>query len=99
MVPVTEFESVEQPLSMLLKSDAVDVGAVTVTVVVPPDAVADASWASASLARLVATPVPAASPITAADKMAIIADNVKIRNEHPQTRLLLTSRGSRIVVP
>lgn len=85
MLPVTPAEFVEHPLSTSLKPVGVDVGAITVTVVA--DALITASRDSASFARLASTPVPAANPITATDRMAIISDKMNTNTVHPNIRL------------
>lgn len=87
MLPVTPAEFVEHPLSTSLKPVGVALGADTVTVVgEPPDALIAANRDSASFARLASTPVPAANPITAADRMAIMRDRVKTKTVHPNIR-------------
>lgn len=43
----------------------------------------EANLASASFALLASTPVPAANPITAADRMAIITERTNTNTEHP----------------
>ena len=75
---------------MSRSAKAVEVGvAVVVTVFVALTAPADieelscASLVVASFARLASTPVPAASPITAADKRAMIHDRMKTRIVQP----------------
>lgn len=84
MVPVTPAEFVEHPLSIALES--VDVGPGAVTVTVAGEALSAAKRASASFARLASTPVPAAKPMTAVDKRAMIMDRINTSTEHPNIR-------------
>lgn len=82
MVPVTPAEFVEHPLSADAVADAVTVTVAGETAV----ALIAANRASASLARLASTPVPAANPITAADRIAIMRDKINTKTEHPRIR-------------
>lgn len=81
MVPETPVAPGEQPLLKLSRSmdPSLDVE-------FPVVLLADASLASARLARLAWTPVPAAKPTTAADRKAMIRLRTKTITEQPQIR-------------
>lgn len=98
-MPETDAELDVQFLSNVLKSTDVDVadGADTVTVLVA--LVAAASCDIASFARLASTPVPAASPMTAADNNAIITERMKTSNEQPRIVPFLCLPGSECAPP
>jgi hypothetical protein len=53
---------------------------------------AAASFASASLARLASMPVPAASPITATESIAMMTERINTIVEHPQMVAFLADR-------
>jgi hypothetical protein len=92
-----------QFLSIELKSIDVEVadGADTVTVLVAMalPAFTAASFDNASFARLASTPVPAASPITAADSNAMITERMKTNNEQPRMVPFLCLPGSECAPP
>lgn len=71
----------------MLAEKSVDVGEVAELVVVALDP--SATLECASLYLVANMPVPAANPMTAADKNAMIADSIKTRAEHPQIVRLL----------
>ena len=86
-VPLVPSGSLEQPLSIALNEVAVGVAVGAADVA---DADADvleafsaASLAVASFARFASTPVPAASPMTAADSSAMMQDRMKTSVLHP----------------
>lgn len=88
-VPLVPSGSFVHPLSISLKEVAVGAPATVVVLVgaAADDAVAfsAASLFVAMLALLASTPVPAASPMTAADSSAMMQDNMNTSRLHPQS--------------
>lgn len=90
VVPVMPSGSLEQPLSRSLKAVAVGldvpedvlVGSV-VGVAEAIDELKAASLVSALLARFASTPVPAASPMTAADRRPMMQESINTSRLHP----------------
>lgn len=85
MVPVTALGSAEQFLSSwandVLVADAAS--PVAVPVAAANDEVSSATLSSAVFALLASTPVPAARPITAAERRAIMTQRTKTRVVQP----------------
>jgi len=95
-VPVTPSGSAAHPSSKVPTATAVgfDPGtAVGVPATAESSELAASSWLVASFARWASMPVPAASPITAADNRAMMHERINTSRVHPQTvRLLIGAR-------
>lgn len=100
VVPVTDFEFDVQFRSIEFRRSAVEVGLEAVLVeVAVADFMAD-RLDSASFARLASIPVPAASPMTAADNNATIIERMNTNRVQPQmVPFLDRSPGSDCVAP